>query len=164
MEEAINENIKERQQLLQLDFNLEDEDYLKLLEQFDDLKRERDTTLKRIGAEQKKYFSGTAFISFKTENQKQLVIEANQIPFWSRILNCVTFGRSEKKHDALYVNDRHLYVEQAPEPLDVNWEFVNHQTYTKQIARTVPPIYSPIRKPFSSPLCSDSAASRSSTG
>lgn len=39
--------------------------------------------------------------------------------------------------DLLYFNDRHIYIEQAPEPNDIDWEFVHYKTSDRVRARII---------------------------
>ena len=74
-------------------------------------------------------FSGIAFVSFLTENMKDEVLKNNEHTFSERLAAYMNRGRS----DALTYNDlswldHKLFLSAAPEPNDVDWEFVHITT------------------------------------
>ncbi|EGR27621.1 hypothetical protein IMG5_192990, partial [Ichthyophthirius multifiliis] len=74
---------------------------------------------------------GIAIISFETEQEKDEVLEKNKINYKQRLLNFFKGGLSKQYSDSIYYIDRHLYIQQAPEPNDIDWEFINVETSEK---------------------------------
>ncbi|EGR32796.1 hypothetical protein IMG5_070780 [Ichthyophthirius multifiliis] len=69
----------------------------------------------------KNLFSGNAIIAFQTEQQKNLVLSKAKKSWIKQIIEAVLFQQNEQK-ELIYKNDQIIYVEQAPEPLDIIWE------------------------------------------
>lgn len=82
-------------------------------------------------------FIGTAFISFETEKQKKDAIDNNPQDGYRRFRSYFSSGKSEKYNNSIYMGDRHLYVSEAPEPNDVDWEFAHVATESKIKSRII---------------------------
>jgi hypothetical protein len=81
-------------------------------------------------------FAGIAFISFKTEEMKDLVLEQNTFTPFERMKAYYNKGKKQNPEpDELILEGNKLYCEQAPEPNDVDWEFVHIPTNHKIKAR-----------------------------
>ena len=79
--------------------------------------------------ETNKNFCGIAFVSFETEAMKSKVLEQNIHTASERI--CAWFNKGKTpgiSQGDLSWNDQKIFVEQAPEPNDVNWEFIHVET------------------------------------
>ncbi|KAL4491908.1 hypothetical protein ABPG72_006163 [Tetrahymena utriculariae] len=87
------------------------------------LKIENDTTK----------FTGYAFVSFQTEDQKQCVLSQALIPFWLEIVNAIFFQTNEFK--SLKFQDGFIEVREAPEPLDIIWENLSLNERIKTLRR-----------------------------
>jgi hypothetical protein len=81
-------------------------------------------------------FAGTAFISFLSEDMKEKVLRKNQSGWLDRMAVYWKNGKAvQSKGDELIFRGNRLFCEQAPEPTDVDWEFIHIRTKTKIIAR-----------------------------
>jgi hypothetical protein len=77
-------------------------------------------------------FSGIAFISFLTEDMKEEVLTYNTFTTWERCKAYISGGKhSNPNGDELMMGQNKLYCEQAPEPNDVDWEFIHITTGEK---------------------------------
>ncbi|KRX04111.1 hypothetical protein PPERSA_08326 [Pseudocohnilembus persalinus] len=85
-----------------------------------------------IPQDQKHYFSGTAFVSFETEQQKDLVLEQNSHSFMEQCRSYLNGGalKGAKITDLMWEKNK-LFIEEAPEPDDVDWEFIHIETGRK---------------------------------
>ncbi|EAS02885.2 kinase domain protein (macronuclear) [Tetrahymena thermophila SB210] len=78
-------------------------------------------------------FTGYAFVSFQTEDQKQCVLQQASIPFWLEIVNAIFFQTNEFK--SLKFKDGFIEVREAPEPLDIIWENLSLNERVKTLRR-----------------------------
>lgn len=86
----------------------------------------------------KEKFAGIAFISFMQEEMKQTVLQCNKFTNWERIKAFFNQGLAVNPGpNELVLEGRKLYCEEAPEPNDVDWEFIHIQTAQKVKARVV---------------------------
>ncbi|CAD8069040.1 unnamed protein product [Paramecium sonneborni] len=81
-------------------------------------------------------FSGMAFVSFDDESMKQLVLQDNPHTQWERMRSHINRGqlRSLSNQDLQWQGQK-LFLEQAPEPNDVDWEFIHITTSEKILKR-----------------------------
>lgn len=81
-------------------------------------------------------FSGIAFVSFLTQQMKSDVYDNNAHTKSERISAYMNDGKSrELTHKDLSWFDQKLFLEPAPEPTDVDWEFVHVSTGEKLLHR-----------------------------
>ncbi|KAL4444393.1 hypothetical protein ABPG74_016686 [Tetrahymena malaccensis] len=78
-------------------------------------------------------FTGYAFVSFQTEDQKQCVLQQASIPFWLEIINAIFFQNNDFK--SLKFKDGFIEVSEAPEPLDIIWENLSLNERVKTMRR-----------------------------
>lgn len=77
-------------------------------------------------------FSGIAFVSFLTEDMKNEVLAYNTFTGWERFKAYTSGGKHSNPYgNELMMGDNKLYCEPAPEPNDVDWEFVHITTGEK---------------------------------
>ncbi|CAD8055184.1 unnamed protein product [Paramecium primaurelia] len=82
-------------------------------------------------------FSGIAFISFDDESMKQLVLQDNPHTQWERMRSHINRGKLKSlTNNDLQWHGQKLFLEQAPEPNDVDWEFI-HITTSEKIFKRV---------------------------
>ena len=69
-------------------------------------------------------FSGTALISFQTENMRNEVMKKNSHSVFDRITAYQNDGKADSlaSGELAWMNQK-LFVELAPEPNDIDWEF-----------------------------------------
>lgn len=121
--------IKEKQDALyKSNFNFDNEEVKKAEVKIEEIEKEEHMIMEEI---KKSKFVGTAFISFETEQQKKNAIEDNPQNGYRRFKSFFSGGVSEKYNESIYMDDRHLYISEAPEPNDVDWEFAHVLTPTK---------------------------------
>lgn len=83
-----------------------------------------------------KAFCGIAYVSYDTEEMKDKVLQDNTHT-WSERL-CAFFNRGKSSsltHEDLSWHDQKLFIEPAPEPNDIDWEFIHISTSEKLVAR-----------------------------
>lgn len=95
------------------------------IEEMEEIIEKLDVNIQHDGTK----FSGIAFVSFLTENMKDEVLKNNEHTLSERLIAYMNRGRS----DALTYNDlswldHKLFLQPAPEPNDVDWEFVHITT------------------------------------
>lgn len=74
-------------------------------------------------SEGKGNFTGVAFVSFKTENMKQEVLERYSFSGFKRFRNTFQWLKPKKEEESvLRLNGQILYISQAAEPGDVYWK------------------------------------------
>lgn len=112
-------------------------------EEIEKIEKECQQVIKEVTNTPEKYFAGIAIVSFSVEIMKQVFIQGNKISKLKRFLNYFKQGKSNKNENEesiesiLYWNDNCLYVEQAPEPNDIDWEFIHHNTGERLKARLI---------------------------
>ncbi|EGR32765.1 hypothetical protein IMG5_070910 [Ichthyophthirius multifiliis] len=119
LEEEIDEKIKDKQNILNDNFDLKNPKVLEIDVEIHYLHSQLHNLQHNIENDSNK-FTGQAIICFQTEQ-----------------FNYFKGGASEKYQDSLYVKDRHLYIQQAPEPAEIDWEYIHSTTKEKIIARTI---------------------------
>ncbi|EGR32359.1 protein kinase domain protein [Ichthyophthirius multifiliis] len=134
IEEEIDEIVKNKQKILSQKFDLTNPEVLELDHKIHELHNQLHKMEREVEHNASK-FTGQAIISFETEQEKNLVLENNSINFFKRFINYFKNGQSVKYNTALYLKDRHLYIQQAPEPAEIDWEFAHCSTKEKIIAR-----------------------------
>ena len=77
-------------------------------------------------------FSGTALISFQTENMRNEVMKKNSHSVFDRITAYQNDGKADSlaSGELAWMNQK-LFVELAPEPNDIDWEFAHVKTNKK---------------------------------
>lgn len=76
-----------------------------------------------------KNFAGIAFISFENEDMKDRVLNDNRHTMTERLCSFVNRGRTpDLTHEDLSWHEQKLFLEPAPEPNDVDWEFIHITT------------------------------------
>ncbi|CAD8147563.1 unnamed protein product [Paramecium octaurelia] len=87
-------------------------------------------------------FAGIAFVSFDDESMKQLVLQENPHTQLERIKSHWNRGKlSGLGNEDLSWQGQKLFLEQAPEPNDVDWEFIHITTNEKIFKRVRAWIY-----------------------
>lgn len=87
-----------------------------------DAERECNTYIRSFNGNMEK-FSGVAFISFKTETMKRVILDSFKFSNWQRFkiafkdILCASVDKS-----GLIFQKQRLFISQAAEPLDVCWE------------------------------------------
>lgn len=77
-----------------------------------------------------------AFISFQNETQKEKVLSANKHSIQERVLSFIQRGLTPNISDEdLSWNGQKLFVEEAPEPNAIDWEFIHISTIDKLLGR-----------------------------
>jgi hypothetical protein len=82
------------------------------------------------------YFAGIAFVSFQTEQEKREVLDTNTHTSMERFKCFMNNGRlKDFKEEDLTWDGNKLFLDEAPEPNDIDWEFVHSSTTDKIYAR-----------------------------
>ncbi|CAK58012.1 unnamed protein product (macronuclear) [Paramecium tetraurelia] len=138
LEESLKEMIREKQEyLLENGMNFADFKVKQLDEKLESLEQKIHQKEHELFINKDK-FAGIAFISFLTEEMKQLVLQHNPHTSWERIKAFFNNGLTgDVKEKGLIFEGHKLYVEEAPEPNDVDWEFIHIQTGQKVKARVI---------------------------
>ncbi|EGR31304.1 hypothetical protein IMG5_113410 [Ichthyophthirius multifiliis] len=140
LEQQIQVKIKEKQKILNYNFDLKNQTILLINNQIHELEHQLQEKELQIQKQRHK-FKGIAFISFKTNIQKELVLKHNKLDQIKRFQNYFQGGRSQQYSSSIYFYDRHLYIEQAPEPNDIDWEYIHCSTIEKIKARIISLMY-----------------------
>ena len=83
-----------------------------------------------------------AFISFHDSEYRDKIIDANPYTPTERIKNWLYNGKLKRtSDDELYWDENRLFIEPAPEPNDVDWEFIHCTTKEKLIGRAKSYLY-----------------------
>ncbi|CAD8169509.1 unnamed protein product [Paramecium pentaurelia] len=138
LEEALKEMIREKQEyLFENGMNFTDFKVKQLDEKLESLEQKIHQKEHELFINREK-FAGIAFISFLTEEMKQLVLQHNPHTSWERIKAFFNNGLTgDVKEKGLIFEGHKLYVEEAPEPNDVDWEFIHIQTGQKVKSRII---------------------------
>ncbi|CAK77359.1 unnamed protein product (macronuclear) [Paramecium tetraurelia] len=70
-------------------------------------------------------FSGTAFLSLKYEDHKQIILKSSNYRT-KQVISNIFFGCIIQEAKSLELNDTFIKVDQAPEPGDVIWDNIVH--------------------------------------
>ncbi|CAD8115777.1 unnamed protein product [Paramecium sonneborni] len=138
LEESLKELVREKQEyLVENGMNFTDFKVKQLDEKLESLEHKIHQVEHELFVNRDK-FAGIAFISFQTEEMKQIVLQHNSHTSWERMKAFFNQGKTaDVKGKGLILNEHKLYVEEAPEPNDVDWEFIHIQTGQKVKARVV---------------------------
>ncbi|KAL4500435.1 hypothetical protein ABPG72_003386 [Tetrahymena utriculariae] len=80
-------------------------------------------------------FTGQAFVSFSTEQEKDEVLDEHEPGFFTKILNYLYNGRLERYNDSQTIGKEKILIIEAPEPNDIDWEFAHYPHRDRQISK-----------------------------
>ncbi|KAL4444843.1 hypothetical protein ABPG74_016051 [Tetrahymena malaccensis] len=139
LENQIKKKVQEKQKIITKiqSFDLNNKEIQEIDHEIEKLEEQVHQMQIQMQADNKK-FVGTAFISYSKEEEKQKAIKSNPQNDWKRFKDYFKGGKSEhNKQDQLYLEGRYLYISEAPEPNDVDWEFAHVKTGEKIKVRTI---------------------------
>ncbi|EAS04279.2 kinase domain protein (macronuclear) [Tetrahymena thermophila SB210] len=79
-------------------------------------------------------FTGQAFVSFSTEQEKDQVLDEHVPGFFTKLLNYLYNGRLERYNDTQKIGKEKILIIEAPEPNDIDWEFAHCSNRDRQIS------------------------------
>ncbi|KAL4476129.1 hypothetical protein ABPG74_009862 [Tetrahymena malaccensis] len=84
-------------------------------------------------------FTGQAFVSFETEKEKEELFTFAPPTLGSKICNFITsLGKLDRYVDSQIFEGKHkILIVEAPEPNDIDWEFIHSSTSSKVVARFI---------------------------
>ncbi|KAL4454285.1 hypothetical protein ABPG74_012242 [Tetrahymena malaccensis] len=80
-------------------------------------------------------FTGQAFVSFSTEQEKDEVLDEHDPGFFTQVLNYLYYGRLQRYNDSQKIGKENMLIVEAPEPNDIDWDFVHYSHRDRQISK-----------------------------
>ncbi|CAK64341.1 unnamed protein product (macronuclear) [Paramecium tetraurelia] len=132
MEKKLDELVERKKDIIkEYNYNFNHPKVLEIDQKIKEFEHKIHQTEKEYEKENKK-FAGIAFISFEDENMKNLVLQENQHTQLERMKSYWNKGKLEGlSENDLSWHDQKLFIEQAPEPNEVDWEFIHVKTEEK---------------------------------
>lgn len=132
MEEKLASVVADKQKFLERKgFKDKDPEYVDLTHEIENHEK-RIRLVQQLVRHNEELFTGTAFITVNSEREKQLILTNNPWSYWQWITCYFNGGRLTKiSSKDLTWDDQKLFIEEAPEPHDVDWNNIQFNCIDK---------------------------------